>query len=71
MQLIPVSPIITMKAYPLVGKALWLAFSIRPSLALKVPYQDALTMGQGYSNRDILGLNLLTPVGIIPFLVEV
>ncbi|EXU96559.1 hypothetical protein X797_010371 [Metarhizium robertsii] len=42
-----------MKAYPLVGKALWLAFSIRPSLTLKVPYQDALTVGQGYSNRLI------------------
>ncbi|EFY92982.1 hypothetical protein J3459_013745 [Metarhizium acridum] len=46
-----------MKAYPFIGKALCLAFYARPSLALKVPYQDELTMGQGYNT--FLGRGLI------------
>ncbi|KAM3456688.1 hypothetical protein MY3296_001643 [Beauveria thailandica] len=46
-----------MKAYPSIGKAIWLACCIRPSLALNVPYQDGLTMGQGYNT--FLGQGLL------------
>ncbi|PMB63645.1 hypothetical protein BM221_010386 [Beauveria bassiana] len=46
-----------MKAHPSVGKAIWLAGCIRPSLALNVPYEDGLTMGQGYNT--FLGQGLL------------